>query len=88
MSEREYFVRGWAYRVGSIYDFAADNETWYEYRVELRDRETGEEVDSWDSLLECYNGRQKCTHDGAVEAIQEITEDVRNGEADYWFQRA
>ncbi|QSG06368.1 hypothetical protein [Halapricum desulfuricans] len=72
-----YKVIGRVYRV-------LEGENAYEYEVSLYDGE--EEIDTWNSLFECYSiHHPHLTHDGAVRAVREITEDVHNGKADDWF---
>lgn len=77
MSEPEYSVTGRVYQV-------FDGENQYEYVVELV--YDGEIVDKWNSLFETYNIQNgHLTHDEAVQAVQEITQDVHDGNITEWF---
>ena len=72
-----YNVTGRIYRV-------LDDQNAYEYVVTLT--EDGEIVDEWNSLFECYSPDHKhLTHEGAVSAVQEITNDVHFGDVEAWF---
>jgi hypothetical protein len=77
MDYMDYSVTGRIYRV-------LDGKNAYEYTVTLLDH--GEVVDEWDSLFECYSiHHDHLTHEAAVAAVQEITNDVHAGKASDWF---
>lgn len=63
-----------------------DDESWYEYEVELQNDEK-ETLDRWDSFTETYNGvvGQRLSRKSAEQAVKEIEQDVNAGEADVWF---
>ena len=73
-----------SYRVvGRVFN-VLDNRNAYEYEVSLFDGET--EIDSWNSLFECYSIQTgHLSHEAACQAVQEITEDVHEGNTEDWF---
>ncbi|OYR58499.1 hypothetical protein [Halorubrum halodurans] len=72
-----YTVTGRVYRV-------LENENAYEYEVTLLDDD--EIVDSWNSLFETYSIHHRhLTHERAIAAVQEITNDVHEGHVTAWF---
>jgi hypothetical protein len=72
--------------VGNVYRVLEEQNA-YEYIVTLYD--DGEQVDEWNSLFECYTVHHShLTHESAVEAVQEITEDVHDGNVSDWFDCA
>jgi hypothetical protein len=73
----EYKVIGRVYRV-------LEDRNAYEYEVSLY--EDGVEIDTWNSLFECYSiHHDHLSHEKAVRAVQEITNDVHNGRVSVWF---
>lgn len=62
------------------------DESWHEYEARLMDDEGGI-IDEWNSRLETYNGvhGQRLSRASAEEAVEEIKQDVKDGEADSWF---
>lgn len=77
MDYRDYSITGRIYKV-------SDSENRYEYVVTLSENE--EVVDEWNSLFECYSLQTgHLTHNKAVAAVQEITDDVHSGKASEWF---
>ena len=73
----EYKVTGRVYRV-------LQDRNAYEYEVSLYDGD--DLIDRWDSLFECYSiHHQHLTHDEAVAAVREITNDVHSGKVEDWF---
>lgn len=72
-----YRVNGRVYRV-------KEDENAYEYHVQLFEGE--ELIDEWDSIIECYSiHHNHPTHEKAVSAVQEITNDVHEGNVSVWF---
>lgn len=57
----------------------------WEYVVTLVDQQTGEIIDRWSSALETDNGVQKLSKKQALNAINEIRNDVEEGRLDQWF---
>lgn len=69
--------------IGRVYRVLQD-ENAYEYEVSLFENEI--EIDTWDSLFECYSiHHSHLSHEQAVAAVQEITNDVHEGRASEWF---
>lgn len=62
-----------------------DDEPRYEYEVSLVNKETGETIDHWNSLTECYRGSGHLTKENAESTIENIKADVKQGNADAWF---
>lgn len=65
---------------------SVDDEDWYEYIVSLYDDQQNL-LNEWNSRLETYSGvkDQRLSYEQALEAAQEIKEDVAAGEAPAWF---
>ena len=61
-----------------------DYPDWYEYDMFLLDSD-GDIVDSWDSLVETYNGVQRLSKETAESAVKEIVDDVAAGKVEHWF---
>jgi len=57
----------------------------YEYKAELIDTKTGKTLDTYSSLHESYNGSGHLTEQNAKSNIEQIEQDVSNGEASSWF---
>jgi len=57
----------------------------YEYKAELIDTKTNKVLDTYDSLHESYNGSGHLTKENAKSNIEQIEQDVSNGEASSWF---
>lgn len=77
MDYTDYSVTGRVYQTN-------DGENSYEYIVTLTDGE--EIVDEWNSLFECFSPQTPhLTHEKAVAAVMEITNDVHAGKASDWF---
>lgn len=73
----EYKVMGRVYRV-------KEDENAYEYQVQLFDGD--ELIDEWHSITECYSiHHDHLSHEKAVSAVQEITNDVHEGNVSVWF---
>lgn len=73
------------YQVSERIESVEDSD-WHEYIVALYDDQQNI-LDEWNSRLETYNGMkdQRLSYEQALEAAQEIKEDVAGGEAPEWF---
>lgn len=72
----DYTVKGDPYKL--------KNRENHEYRVKLIN-EQGETVDQWDSQAQTANGKQFLSKKEAENAIENIREDVENGDVEAWF---
>lgn len=69
--------------IGRVYRVLQDKNA-YEYEVSLYENEV--EIDTWNSLFECYSiHHSHLSHEQAVAAVQEITNDVHEGRVSEWF---
>jgi hypothetical protein len=84
-----YTAYGEVYNVKERFDDAGMptkdiDPNWYEYEVTLEDA-NGNEIDSWDSYDETYNGMQTLSKKLATKSMQEILDDVEKGKVASWF---
>lgn len=69
--------------IGRVFRVLEDRNA-YEYEVSLYENEI--EIDTWNSLFECYSiHTSHLSHEAACQAVQEITEDVHEGKVEDWF---
>ena len=64
--------------------YQVDGE-WWEYRVSLICERDGAILDEWDSQTECYDGVHTLTREECTAALGEITQTVREGRAEEYF---
>lgn len=60
-------------------------DDWYEYEVWLIDKNSGEVITGWDSLIETYDGLHKLSEDSAQRSMLEVINDVKKGKIKEWF---
>ena len=77
-------ANGRVYQVQDEHRNYTHGEDWHEYTAYLI-CDCGHCVDEWDSYTETYNGIQWLDKKTAGEALAEVQEAVKNGEAAEWF---